>query len=449
LGCPIGSVVVFEPDGDEIRVVRVGVGVMTHLGATTTEQVLANAGSTMRLTVPDEGVDLTLTEVTVELAVAAPANRTVARPTVPAYVAASPAVPTAVWVRVAMALVVTFGEMIVLGVAAGTFVAIAAGSSVAVTTTIEIIATVSLVTVGGFLMVKLPWHPVGWLLWTSGLLLAINAGASGLANEGLTVHPGNVPSAIWFAWLGTWTGAPGLFLTAGMVPLLFPTGRPPSRRWLPVVIGGLVVLAASGLIGMVAPFTPGTYPVGVENPLVLRGPMGDLLSLAGNASKLFFLVIIFPLAVASLVVRYERATAIAQAQLRPFAWVAAVIVSALFLAFIGAGEWAWGIAGIGATLMPVTIGIACCAMASMTSTGSSAGPSPTACYQPSWLASSLGASSSCRPRSRRSRSRTTWPWRVRRCWCSPFSNPSADGCSAWSTGASTAVATMPSGRSLP
>jgi hypothetical protein len=62
--------------------------------------------------------------------------------------------------------------------------------------------------------------------------------------------------------------------------------------------------------------------------------------------------------VASLVVRYERATAIAQAQLRPFAWVAAVIVSALFLAFIGAGEWAWGIAGIGATLMPVTIGIA-------------------------------------------------------------------------------------------
>ena len=267
LGCPIGSVVVFEPDGDEIRVVRVGVGVMTHLGATTTEQVLANAGSTMRLTVPDEGVDLTLTEVTVELAVAAPANRTVARPTVPAYVAASPAVPTAVWVRVAMALVVTFGEMIVLGVAAGTFVAIAAGSSVAVTTTIEIIATVSLVTVGGFLMVKLPWHPVGWLLWTSGLLLAINAGASGLANEGLTVHPGNVPSAIWFAWLGTWTGAPGLFLTAGMVPLLFPTGRPPSRRWLPVVIGGPAVLA----VGLTAFALLGRGDCSVESvPLISR-----------------------------------------------------------------------------------------------------------------------------------------------------------------------------------
>jgi hypothetical protein len=38
--------------------------------------------------------------------------------------------------------------------------------------------------------------------------------------------------------------------------------------------------------------------------------------------------------------------------------VAAVIASALFLAFIGGDEGAWVIAGIGATLMPVTIGIA-------------------------------------------------------------------------------------------
>ena len=37
------------------------------------------------------------------------------------------------------------------------------------------------------------------------------------------------------SWLAAWTNLPGIAITITFVFQLFPDGRPPSRRWRPVV----------------------------------------------------------------------------------------------------------------------------------------------------------------------------------------------------------------------
>jgi len=66
VGCPVGTLVELEHDGDQIRVVRPYVGRMLSLSAATTE--LVESGEQLRLTNADESLDVTLTRVPVEAA---------------------------------------------------------------------------------------------------------------------------------------------------------------------------------------------------------------------------------------------------------------------------------------------------------------------------------------------------------------------------------------------
>ena len=60
---------------------------------------------------------------------------------------------------------------------------------------------VSFATAGVVLVSRLPDDVLGWILAIDGLCFAIENGATGLANLGLSLHPGSVPGAIWWAWL--------------------------------------------------------------------------------------------------------------------------------------------------------------------------------------------------------------------------------------------------------
>jgi hypothetical protein len=269
-----------------------------------------------------------------------------------------PKARTPLVVRLARTAPLTIGEAITLVVLWATLLGISAGHDIPLTTVIGVFATVSFATVGGFLVSRLSGHRVGWLLWSSGVLLAIDLGAGYLASEGLTVAPGSIPDAISFAWLSNWIGAPGLLLAAGILPLYFPTGRSLTSRWRLVAIVGLSLIGIDVLAGVFGQFKAGTYPTGVTNPLAIGGSLGGLLAFAGNLADGIFGFVIFPLAVTSLIVRYERSNGIERQQLRPFGILSGIAVGALFLAFAGMGEFAWLIADGALALLPVTIGIA-------------------------------------------------------------------------------------------
>jgi hypothetical protein len=261
-------------------------------------------------------------------------------------------------VRLAQALILATGEAITLVVLIATMLAASSGSDVPLTTVVGVFATVSFVTVGGFLVARLSGHLVGWLLWTSGTFVALSIGTGYLASVGLTNAPGSIPDAIWFAWLSNWTGGPGLLLAVGILPLFFPTGRSLTPRWRAVAIVGLAAIGINLVSSVFGPFKPGAYPLGIESPLAIGGPMAMVLANLKSVGQLVFALVVFPLAVASLAVRYERSSHIERRQLKAFGILAGVVVGALIFALILNSELAWLVAVGGLALLPVTIAIA-------------------------------------------------------------------------------------------
>ena len=84
-------------------------------------------------------------------------------------------------VRAATAIILATGEAVVLFLAGATFLAASSGYDIPTTTVAAALATLSFVTVGGFLVAKAGGNVVGWLLWMSGLLLAVSLGAGYVA----------------------------------------------------------------------------------------------------------------------------------------------------------------------------------------------------------------------------------------------------------------------------
>jgi hypothetical protein len=195
--------------------------------------------------------------------------------------------------------------------------------------------------------------------------LAVSDGALALADYGLNVHPGSVPGAVWFAVLGDATGSLFIGPLAGFVPLYFPTGRLPSPRWR-IVLPLVIVATVTSTIGTgLSPFTAGTYPSGVTNPLALGGSGGQLAALLNTATTILGTPALL-LVTAALIVRYRRAGGIERQQLKWFAAVGVVVVPAFVLGILSGvvGPFAdlsnvfWFGAILGLALLPLAIGVA-------------------------------------------------------------------------------------------
>jgi hypothetical protein len=227
-----------------------------------------------------------------------------------------------------------------------------------------------LATVGAILVVRLPGHVIGWLLAVGGFAIALTEGASGLADYGLNAHPGAVPGAIWFAWLGQLTWVPEVACLFILLPLFYPSGRLPSARWRVVLVIAAALVVIGGVSGAVVQWAPAPYPVG--NPLALGGPAADLVTFLNYMVATGLVLAGGALAIASLIVRYRRAAPIERQQLKWFAAVAIltglggaaniVTSSPESLAPTGALGTVNAVSGFviyaGLALLPVAIGIA-------------------------------------------------------------------------------------------
>jgi signal transduction histidine kinase len=133
----------------------------------------------------------------------------------------------------------------------------------AAATTGSAILGVSFSAVGAVIVARRPENLVGWLLLLGGLCNGLNAFSSQYPEYAMLTGPGRLPLGPFFAWLQTWIFAPGLAASFPLTLLLFPTGRPPSPRWWP-----LLWLTGAGLALAILPMAVAAWP--------LRGP--DLVS---------------------------------------------------------------------------------------------------------------------------------------------------------------------------
>jgi hypothetical protein len=214
--------------------------------------------------------------------------------------------------------------------------------------------------VGAMIALRRPANAVGWLLLAAGVAFAaIQAGEA-------YVGGASNPAREWVAWSTSWAGNVWFSLAIVILPLLFPYGRLPSRRWRPVLWLGIADL----VVGAVAvALRPGPLELqaasGIANPLGVRS--GIPATVIDVEVVLGGLVVV--LAGASVVVRFRRARGVERQQLKWFALtgVLAAVCLSVAVAADSIGEdaaapvavtgWLCGLALLGIGL-PAATGIA-------------------------------------------------------------------------------------------
>jgi hypothetical protein len=211
-------------------------------------------------------------------------------------------------------------------------------------------------TVGPLIASRRPGNAIGWIFCAVGVFVAILLVAEPYAIYALVTNPGSLPGGVAVATALQWgLYAPPVALTMVFLPLLFPDGHLPSRRWrlVPWLALAFVAFAMvyNGLL-------PGPIELGssrvVENPTGIEGAEG-ILDLIGAAAGLCGLAAGIG-AVTSLILRFRRARKVERQQLKWFTYGAALLV-----VFVFAGDFfpsAQGLVAVAFPLLPAAAGIA-------------------------------------------------------------------------------------------
>ncbi|MBA2454356.1 MAG: histidine kinase, partial [Chloroflexia bacterium] len=207
--------------------------------------------------------------------------------------------------------------------------------------------------VGALILSRYPANALGWVFCVIGFFTGIGDFASEYLTYTLVVQPGSLPGGGVAAWVSTYASDAG-FLSVVLIPLLFPDGRPASRRWRPVVwlATGAVAVAAISLSLM--PIAVGEYPP-VENPLGIEGAAVVLQPLSTVAFQIAGISLLA--GIVSLILRYRRSRGTERQQVKWFTF-AIILVPVSLLGNTLFPDFAWLIGGVSAALIPVALGIA-------------------------------------------------------------------------------------------
>jgi hypothetical protein len=215
---------------------------------------------------------------------------------------------------------------------------------------LPLVAAIGYIVTGRLLTARRPDNAVSWVIATIGVILAITSATDSLLKG---ARPGDpelllqlaalLNAFIWNLWL--WA------LVVIALPLLFPDGRLPSRRWRWIVWSGV----AGTLIGTLSTlFEPGNIDTdaarGIVNPFGSAGVHDAIAAVDGVASVFQAAAIIG--AVAAIVVRMRRSRGVERQQLKWFAYVAGVAAASLVVAVVissagGEADWVYIVAPIG------------------------------------------------------------------------------------------------------
>jgi signal transduction histidine kinase len=231
-------------------------------------------------------------------------------------------------------------------------------------------AGLALSTTGAVIASRRPANPIGWLYSVMGFLGALTTFAQQYAIRGLVEHPGSLPGAVFLAWLEQWSLWFVFPAGIALVLLLFPSGRPASSRWQPVVWISVTCAMLMVVGSMFAPgqmtdaLRPASGPgvdFGVQNPLGIN-ELGPALQLADFAGRLgAFLVVL--VAAVGLVIRLVRARGDERQQLKWVAYVGSAIAIAILALILvrspGVQDFAFGVVLAGFVVgLPVATAIA-------------------------------------------------------------------------------------------
>lgn len=182
------------------------------------------------------------------------------------------------------------------------------------------------VVVGALLVAKRPANPIGWIMSAASLVVPVAAGETYAAYV-MTTRGQPDALSVAGAWANSWFWFMFIALAFVYLPLYFPDGRLPSRRWLPVAVitgvGALIIV----VLGMLSDTLRGqNVDYRIENPVGIEG-------LATVEELPVFGVLGVPLvigcvgAVAAVIVRFRRSSGVERQQMKWFLYAAAPILT--------------------------------------------------------------------------------------------------------------------------
>jgi hypothetical protein len=224
---------------------------------------------------------------------------------------------------------------------------------------LNVVYTVAFAAVAALVLRRDPRHAVGWIF----AVVAVTSGAIQVLQEyALLAHSARppLPGGAWAAWLPHWAWFGEIVLLMIVLPVVFPTGRPLTKRWRSVLwlaVAAFVVTAASTAL---APGPASELTPEFSNPVVVAdSPVRQLLGAAAPAA----LFAAIAAAVGSLIVRFRRARGVERQQMKWLVYalfvVAAAFGASATLFLVGRPSALAEIAmGLAVLLVPLAVAIA-------------------------------------------------------------------------------------------
>jgi hypothetical protein len=188
--------------------------------------------------------------------------------------------------------------------------------------------------VGALLVAKRPTNAVSWIMAAIALMGSIIYPGGNYALYVMDTRGRPDALAVFGAW--TFNSLRFLFITLALIylPMLFPNGHLPSRRWLPVAV--LAGIGPLGLVLLGALENPMTVldpsGPGIENPIGIEAldrvyalPIGIVLD--------GLLVLGVGVAVAAVVVRFRRSRGVERQQMKWFAYATVMFLGSSTLLY--------------------------------------------------------------------------------------------------------------------
>jgi signal transduction histidine kinase len=215
---------------------------------------------------------------------------------------------------------------------------------------------ISWVTVGALVASRQPQNPIGWMLCGLSLFAGVAALAEGVLERDLADDGGATGWGEAAAWFANWAWAPLVAIPLAFLPLYFPDGRLPSRRWrvVPWCAGvgiAAFVFSEAFAAGPLHDYEQIVNPYGIDHVAVEVASAGSFL-FAGAVVA----------AVASVVIRYRRAEGVERQQIKWLAFAGSFAAASLIVGGFVGGLWSEDVANalilLGLIALPVAVGIA-------------------------------------------------------------------------------------------
>ena len=215
--------------------------------------------------------------------------------------------------------------VLLVAVVTGQFALSALGSA-SLTDYVFTISVASFTMVGALIVWRKPSNAVGWAFALVGLLWATGDFSTAFASYGTEISPG-LPLVTLAAWYGEWFWLVWLLLMFFVTPMLFPTGRPLSKRWR-IVLWGVCGYAAV-LVGA-AMLEEDLQVVGsgknLRNPIGIEG-FHDIETGAFSIFVFPWLLLTLVTGLLSIVARFRRSRGEERQQLKWFAFAVVALVA--------------------------------------------------------------------------------------------------------------------------